>query len=159
MRGHDEIAQMMRALASFKQSLVSTATLKAEAEAAEERNRASRKADLQAFARGFEAKVGAIVTSVSTASKELEQAARSLSVTAEGTKQLTFSAAEVSAQASANVHSVASATEEMSMTIDEISRQVHQSSSMAMNAVGEARETPIAASVSFWMQPPASAQS
>ena len=74
----------------------------------------------------FEAAVGEIVGSVSSASTELEAAAATLTKTAEVTQELSGAVAAASEQASSNVQSVASATEKMTSSVDEISRQVQE---------------------------------
>ena len=140
-KGRDEIATLMRSLSILKIGLLDAERTKSEAQAAETRNAGTRREELLDFANEFQSKVGDIIDSVSGASKELERAANVLSVSAETTRQQSTGAANTSGQAAGNVQSVASATEEMSMSIDEISRQVHDSSAMAANAVKQARET------------------
>jgi methyl-accepting chemotaxis protein len=89
----------------------------------------------------FEAAVGEIVDTVSSASTELEASAKTLTSTAERSQELTTVVAAASEEASTNVQSVASATEELSSSITEISRQVQESARMASEAVGQARTT------------------
>jgi len=119
------------------------AEAKAEAEkkAAEERAEADRKAAMVKLANEFEAAVGGIIETVSSASTELEAAANTLTKTAETTQQLSTVVASASEEASANVQSVASATEEMTSSITEIGRQVQESSKIAGNAVKQAQQT------------------
>ena len=85
----------------------------AQQRAAEEKAAAERKAAMQQLADQFEAAVGNIVETVSSASSELEAAASTLTRTAETTQQLSGAVAAASEEASANVQSVASAAEEM----------------------------------------------
>ena len=110
------------------------------------------------LANGFEAAVGEIVETVSSASTELEASAGTLTATAERSQQLTTVVAAASEEASANVQSVASATEELSSSVNEISRQVQESARMASEAVDQAR-TPTTASANCRRRPPASATS
>jgi len=100
-----------------------------------------RKADMHRLADGFEAAVGRIVETVSSASKELEASAGTLTSTAERAQEVTTMVAAASEEASTNVQSVASATEEMASSVNEISRQVQESARMASDAVGQARAT------------------
>jgi methyl-accepting chemotaxis protein len=100
-----------------------------------------RKAEMQKLADGFEAAVGEIVQTVSSASTELEASASTLTTNAGHAQQLTTMVATASEEASTNVQSVASATEELSISIGEIGRQVHESARMAGNAVTQARST------------------
>ncbi len=100
-----------------------------------------RKADMTKLADSFEAAVGEIVQTVSSASTQLESSAGTLTATAERSQQLTTVVAGASEEASANVQSVASATEEMASSVNEISRQVQESARMASGAVEQARVT------------------
>ena len=100
---------------------------------------ALRKNEMIKLADAFESAVGGIVNSVSSASQQLEAAAGTLSGTAEKTQQLSGMVAAASEEASADVGAVASAAEEMSASVVEISRQVHDSSRIAGEAVKAGR--------------------
>src|SRR5260370_23950563 len=82
-----------------------------------------------------------IITSLSTASNELEGTARSLSDSADNTTRLATVVANASEDASNNVQSVASATEELAGSVSEISGQVQESNRIAASAVQQADET------------------
>jgi methyl-accepting chemotaxis protein len=137
----DEIGRMAAAVQVFKDNMIRTRELEAEQKAAEVRSAAQRKADMHKLADEFQAAVGAIVDTVSSASTELEAAAGTLTKTAEVTQELSGTVAAASEQASANVQSVASATEEMTSSVNEISRQVQESSKIAAEAVKQAQQT------------------
>jgi methyl-accepting chemotaxis protein len=83
----------------------------------------------------------AIITTLSTASSELEGTARSLSDNAGNTTRLATVVANASEDASNNVQSVASATEELASSVREISLQVQESNRIAASAVKQADET------------------
>jgi methyl-accepting chemotaxis protein len=83
----------------------------------------------------------AITASLSTASRELEGTARSLSDSAGNTTRLATVVANASEDASNNVQSVASATEELASSVREISAQVQESNRIAASAVKQADET------------------
>ena len=83
----------------------------------------------------------AIITSLSSASSELESTARSLSDNAGNTTRLATVVANASEDASNNVQSVASATEELAGSVREISAQVQESNRIAASAVQQADET------------------
>jgi methyl-accepting chemotaxis protein len=138
---NDEIGEMAKAVEVFKSNAVERRALEAEQRAAETRAVASRKADMSKMADDFEAAVGRIVETVSSASSQLEVSAGTLTTTAERAQVLTTTVAAASEEASANVQSVASATEEMASSVTEISRQVQESARMANDAVGQARTT------------------
>jgi methyl-accepting chemotaxis protein len=82
-----------------------------------------------------------IITSLSSASSELENTARALSDNAGNTTRLATVVANASEDASNNVQSVASATEELAISVREISQQVQESNSIAASAVQQADET------------------
>ncbi len=138
---NDEIGEMAKAVEVFKSNAVERRALEAEQRAAETRAVASRKADMSKMADDFEAAVGRIVETVSSASSQLEVSAGTLTTTAERAQVLTTAVAAASEEASTNVQSVASATEEMASSVTEISRQVQESARMANDAVGQARTT------------------
>jgi methyl-accepting chemotaxis protein len=139
--GSDEIAEMAEALQVFKDSMLESNRLRAERSEIEKQARAQRRAEMQKLADEFEAAVGEIVQTVSSASTELEASATGLSRTAEETQQLSGMVESASGEASSNVRSVAAATEEMSASITEIGRQVEESSRITGEAVSQAEVT------------------
>jgi methyl-accepting chemotaxis protein len=82
-----------------------------------------------------------IITSLSSASGELEGTARSLSENAGNTTRLATVVANASEDASNNVQSVASATEELATSVRAISAQVQESNLIAASAVKQADQT------------------
>jgi methyl-accepting chemotaxis protein len=137
----DEIGQMAKAAQVFKDNMIEADRLRTERAEVEQQAAASRKADMHRLASDFEAAVGKIIQTVSSASNELETSASTLTATANRAQELTTIVASASEEASANVQSVASATEEMSSSVDEISRQVQESANIAKEAVEQARQT------------------
>ena len=137
----DEVGEMAKAVEVFKSNAVARQALEAEQRAAETRAVASRKADMNKMADDFEAAVGRIVETVSSASGQLEVSAGTLTATADRAQELATTVAAASEEASTNVQSVASATEEMASSVTEISRQVQESARMANDAVDQARIT------------------
>jgi methyl-accepting chemotaxis protein len=137
----DELGEMAGAVQVFKDNMIEAERLRAEQAESEKRVAAQRKADMHKLADDFQAAVGGIVETVSSASTELEAAAGTLTRTAEVTQELSGAVAAASEQASANVQSVASATEEMTSSVNEISRQVQESSRIASEAVRQAELT------------------
>jgi methyl-accepting chemotaxis protein len=138
----DEVGDMAGAVEEFKVKAAEKA--RQEAEAKNEQDRIAtqhRKAEMHKLADGFEAAIGQIVQTVSSASTELEASATTLTKTASTTQQLSTSAAAASEEASANVQAVSSATEELTSSVDEIGRQVEQSTRIAGQAVRQAQQT------------------
>jgi len=159
----DEIGAMARATERFRENLVRMRTLEAEQKqaearaaadelaadareterrkAAEQKAAADKQAAMHMLASQFQAAVGDIVDTLSSASTELESAAGSLTQTAEVTQRLSGVVAGASTQASQNVQSVAAATDEMTASVGEISRQMHESGKIAADAVAQASKT------------------
>ena len=139
--GSDEIAGMAEALQVFKDNMLESNRLRTERSETEKHARSQRRAEMQKLANEFEAAVGEIVQTVSSASTELEASATSLTRTAEQTQQLSGRVEAASEEASSNVRSVAAATEEMTASVAEISRQVQESNRIASEAVNQAEAT------------------
>ena len=137
----DEIGEMAGAVEVFKTNMVEAERMRGEQTAIEQRQRAQRKDDMNRLAAGFEAAVGEIIETVSSASTELEASASTLTSSAERGQSLATRVASASEQAAASVQSVASATEELSVSVTEIGRQVQESARIASEAVGQARRT------------------
>jgi methyl-accepting chemotaxis protein len=137
----DEIGEMADSVEVFKNSMIETDRLRAEQAESEKVQVARRKADMIRLADSFEAAVGEIVETVSSASNELEASATTLTSTASRSHDLATTVAAASEEASANVQSVASATEELSSSVTEISRQVQESARIANEAVSQTRTT------------------
>jgi methyl-accepting chemotaxis protein len=138
----DELGEMAGAVEEFKMQAIAKAERDAAAQDAQ--NKAAgeaRRVELIRFADEFEAAVGAIVSNVSASAVQLEQAAGTLTRTAETTQNLSSQVAGASEEASSNIQSVASATEELSTSVNEIGRRVRDSNRIAEAAVVQAQET------------------
>src|SRR3954453_15810287 len=135
-----EIGSMADALQIFKEALIAKkAADEAAARDAEVKIERGRRVD--AITRKFEAMIGEVVGTVSSASTELEASASTLTGTARRGQELATVVASASEEASTNVQAVASASEELSSSITEISRRVQDSARMAAEAVEQATRT------------------
>ena len=138
----DEVGDMAHAVERFKIVAEQKARDEAEAKARQDQVAAEhRRADMHRLADQFEAAIGEIVDTVSSASTELEASASTLNATAGRAEQLAVAVAAASDEASNNVQSVASATEELSSSVNEIGRQVQDSARLANAAVDQAGKT------------------
>jgi methyl-accepting chemotaxis protein len=135
-----EIGQMADTLQVFKDALIAKKAAD-EAAAADAEAKIQRGHRVDAISRQFETMVVEMVSSLSSASTELEAAANTLTGTAETTQHLSGSAAAASRDVSDNVQSVAAASEEITSSVNEISRQVQESSRVAQSAVQQAEQT------------------
>ncbi|WFU43578.1 methyl-accepting chemotaxis protein [Bradyrhizobium sp. CB82] len=133
-----EIGQMADALQVFKEALIAKKEAE-EARAEQERQQAHlQRREMHRLADAFEAAVGEIVQTVSSASTQLEASASALTATAERTQGVATGVAAASEEATTNVQSVASASEELAASVGEVGRQVQESSRIAGEAVRQA---------------------
>jgi len=137
----DEIGQMARSLTVFKDGLLEAERARLERGEQVRQAEVERKKAMADIADQFQATIGGIVDSVSTASTELQSSAGSLTRTAETTQQLSAEVTSASEQASINVQTVAAAAEELSTSVSEIARQVRHSTEIAGKAAGQAEDT------------------
>jgi len=136
----DEIGEMARSVAGFKESLARAQDLDAEqrrAQAEQER----RRTDMEGATKSFAERIEAVVRTLSSAAGSLRGSAEQLASAAQQTLAETSNVANASEQASANVQTVAAAAEELSASIGEIRRQVYEASEVAKRAVTEAEKT------------------
>ncbi len=137
----DEVGDNARAAHTFKDNLIRIEQMEAAQKDLEAAAAGARKVAMAKLADEFQAAVGGIVNTVSSASGQLETAAGTLTATAQSTQGLSGMVAAAAEEASANVGAVASAAEEMSASVTEIGRQVHDSSRIAGEAVKQAEQT------------------
>ena len=135
-----EIGSMADALQIFKEALIAKKAAD-EAAAADAEAKIERGRRVDVITRKFEAMIGEVVGTVSSASTELEASATTLTNTAQRGQELATVVAAASEEASTNVQAVASASEELSSSITEISRRVQDSARMAAEAVEQAART------------------
>ncbi|MCJ2069656.1 methyl-accepting chemotaxis protein [Methylobacterium sp. J-030] len=137
----DEIGAMAAAVQVFKDNLIRSRTLEAEAAQARASAEAQRKADMRQMADSFETAVGGIVGQVSASATELQTTAGSMSAMAGQTSAQSNAVAAAAEEAGANVNTVAAAAEELGSSVQEIGRQVQGSAQLAQVAMGEADQT------------------
>lgn len=136
----NEIGQIADTLQVFKDALV--AKKAADEAAADEASAKMRRAEmLDKATRNFEAMIGELIGSLSSASTEMEATASTLTNAADITRQLSSEAANTSRDVSESIQSTATATEEITSSVNEIGRQVLESSRVAQVAVQQAEKT------------------
>ncbi|PPD15883.1 MAG: methyl-accepting chemotaxis protein [Methylobacterium sp.] len=137
----DEIGAMATALAVFKDNALQMRTIEAEQAEAQRKAGETRRAEMMKMADQFETAVGSVVAVVASAAAELQQSAQVLSVNAEETVGQSTAVAAATEQATTNVQTVAVSAEQLYGSIAEIAGQVGKSSSIAGQAVEQARVT------------------
>ena len=135
-----EIGRIASALQIFKEALVAKKASD-EAARAEDAIKAARAQRISTATGNFEAMIGELVDSLSSASTELEASATTMTKTSDGTMSLSDSAASASRAVTDNIQAVAAATEEITSSVNEIGRQVHESNRIASTAVSQAQKT------------------
>lgn len=144
----DEVGDMARAVEIFRAHAREVDERRSAAIEAERREiereqalEAERREAMLALADSFEASVRHIVESVGASARQIEDAARVVSDTAEQSGQLTAGVAAAAAQASESSLVVASATDEMSQSIAEVSQQIDGAANVAQQASDRVRST------------------
>jgi len=134
----DEIGEMAQAVQVFKENAIRVKRMEAEQVAAEQRAADEKRQLMNDMADDFQASVGGVVQSVSSAATELQSSAQAMTTTSEETSSRSTAVAAASEEASTNVQTVAAAAEELASSVGEISRQVSQSTEISGTAVSEA---------------------
>lgn len=138
----DEVGSIGQAIVHFRDNLKAKAIADAENESAlRQKSEKDRRSTMSRLANEFEAAVGSVVNRVSSAASQMQNAAQSLTATADEAARQSASVASATEEAAKNVHVVASASGQLASSISEISSQVVQSTSIAGQAVAKARET------------------
>lgn len=137
----DEIGAMARAVEVFRANLVRTRALEEDANRSREANEAERRRLMQELARAFEASVGGIVSTVATASTELQATASSLTEIADQTSEKSTAVAAATGQTTASIRTVAETADELAHSVEMIRSDVEQSSQASAQAVNEAEQT------------------
>jgi methyl-accepting chemotaxis protein len=137
----DEIGDIARTLAVFRDASVERRKLRDEQAASTSAAAEQRKTELMRFVDGFQASVGGIIENVLGSTGEFERVASQLTQAARTTAELSGQCAGASETASDHVRSAAAASDELSGSIAEISRRVQESTGIAAEAVRQAAAT------------------
>lgn len=150
----DEIGGMARALEVFNRASIRLERMRAErAEKAkseleeqtrlqlqQEEARIERERALKNMADQFERTVGDVVSSVASASSQLQATATNMAATAEQSAERTGEVATSMEEANSGATAAAAASDEFAMSIGEISRQAASSAEMARKATNSTRQ-------------------
>jgi methyl-accepting chemotaxis protein len=136
----DEIGDMSKAVAVFRDSMIERARLEAEGAEASAARR-ERQKRIEALIAGFQSEVSDSLKAVGENAAAMTQAADLLTSVATDTNNQATSVAAASEEASVNVQTVAAAAEELSASIVEIGRQVEKTTSMVSGAAQHANST------------------
>jgi methyl-accepting chemotaxis protein len=140
-KSNDEVDEMVKAVAVFRDNAVSFNRLQAEQADANTQSEHEKKHAFAALADNFEANIRDVVNTVSSAAAEMEQTARSMSGIVEQSRHRTRAVSSASAFASENVQTVAAAAEELSSSMAEISRRLAQATEVVGRAASDGQQS------------------
>jgi len=136
-----EIGLIANSVQIFKDNGLKMEVMKAEQAKHDEDAALEKKRFMARLIGEFEASIGNIVSTVASASRELQSNALSLSEMSRGTSEKAVTVAAASEETSVSVQVVASSAEELTASIGEISKQIAESSQMITLAVRRIHET------------------
>ncbi len=136
----DEIGQISNALEVFRDKARQAETLAAEQEDIQ-RQQLARAERISELSQSFDRQISELTEVVMIQVQDLNAAAGTLTAGADDTSEKSTAVAAASEEASSNVETVASAAEELMASVNEISRQMTQSTEIASQAVSQAQST------------------
>ena len=137
----DEIGAIARTVQACKDSAVEMERLQSERQEAQAKAEEQRRADMHELADQFEAKIGGVVDSVSSAATQMKSNAESMSTVSDQASHQATTVAAAADQASTNVQMVATAAEELSASFGEISHQVEEAAGISRDSVAQSDRT------------------
>ena len=140
-RSKDEVGEMVKAVAVFRDNAVKFNKLQAEQADAKAQSDQEKRRAFAALADNFEASIRDVVNTVSAAAIEMEQTARAMSGIVEQSRRQTHAVSSASALASENVQTVAAAAEELSSSMTEISRRLAHATEVVGRAASDGRQS------------------
>jgi methyl-accepting chemotaxis protein len=137
----DELGAMAKAVDVFRRAMSDAAVMRESQVALKQKAEQEKRDALCALASTFEATIGRVIETVTSAATELQASSGQMAVTATHTSSQATSVAQSAQLASGNVQTVASATEQLAASIREIAQQVDRSQSVSNRAGNEAAKT------------------
>ncbi|MEI7606384.1 MAG: HAMP domain-containing methyl-accepting chemotaxis protein [Rhodospirillaceae bacterium] len=137
----DEIGDIAVIVDGLKDKSAEVERMRAQQEAGRREAEAEKRRTMDRLADQFEAGIKGVVRAVADAAHQMQGNAQTLSASADQSEQQSRAVSVAADHATVNVQTVASATEELSSSVDEISRQVLESTRISGSAVEEANRT------------------
>ena len=137
---HDEIGEMSRAVAVFRDNAIARMALEQAAETTRQRE-IQRQNHLEQLVHQFRASITRVTQTLGGETDSMRGAARTLSDAAAAVSQKSGVASEAATGASANAQTVATATEELGNSIMEISAQAQQARTIVAETAAAAART------------------
>lgn len=135
----DEAGDMARSVEYFRAQLIQNRQL-AEEKEKDEAHKRERAQFVEKLALEFDQSVTSSLSTVSSASKQLDTTAQSLSEMASQTSEQTVTVASAGEETSVNVQTVAAAAEELTASINEVGNQVETSNAIAQRAAEKSKQ-------------------
>lgn len=137
----DELGAMASALAVFKENAQNVRRLSAEQEEAKARTEQERRRLLDKMSDDFRTTVAGVVGVVTQDAGQIDVQSRTMADKMRQTNEITMNVSRLSTENLSSIERVSAATEELSSSINEISRQVAESSTIASTAADKAAKT------------------
>ena len=137
----DELGDMARTLAVFRDSLRDAERLRAEQEAMKASAEGEKRVALARLADEFERSMADVVRGVDTSARRMRETAQGMHAVADRSSQRSSAVARSAERAAGSIDTVAAAAEELSASIQEISARVAESARIAGAAVAEAERS------------------
>lgn len=137
----DEIGEMATTVNIFKENALARQRLEAESTAAKQRAEQEKTHLLQEMAGRFEATVGQTITKVLTAVTAMQHSTAAMTKTMAEVEMNATAGAAAAEETATNVRIVSASTDQLSVAINEISREVANSSEVSRAAVEKAEKT------------------
>jgi methyl-accepting chemotaxis protein len=137
----DELSAIVQSLGAFRENLLRVSAMGAEQSMLKERTEQERRRSLLEMAQRLETGVSGVIDILAGQAQAMQASVRTLTGTATETRSEATAVSDASVLSGRHVSSVAAAANELTSSIQEISRQVSQSATVADRAAHEARES------------------
>jgi methyl-accepting chemotaxis protein len=136
---HDELGEVVNGLIIFRDNIIKIIQLKAEQEEISLEAERERKEIMQNLATQFEKRLFEFVDKIRKSSDDLGSLMNTMLEEISDSRKVITNAYQASRNTNVNVQSVANSMSQFLLSIDEISKQLHQSSSLIKNTVTTAQ--------------------
>lgn len=137
----DEIGDMAKTVEVFKENAIQIEKMNASQAEQKARAEAEKKAAMQKLASDFDARVGGVIRTLTSAAESMTMTAQTMKQASDQTAQISSMVAAGATQADSNVQTVASAAEELAASSSEIARQIDSVAKKANLAANDAQAT------------------
>jgi methyl-accepting chemotaxis protein len=137
----DEIGEMAQAVDVLRANSLEAEKLKEQQQAAEQKAAEDKKRDLHQMADQIETSIGEMVSTLASASTELEHTARGMTSLADATNNESQTVADAATSATENVETMASAANELSSAIQEVTEQITSAAKLTVDSQTASQQT------------------